>query len=105
MEKNMLTEKERPIISSYIDFLASHNYQTHMQRLRFVDGTQLLVEFLSCGDSDNGLDITNEKYEDLYEFIVKIKRIEKLGTNTKLKRNQVLVFDYRNFPTFFENAA
>lgn len=71
-------------------------------RLYFKDGTQIIAKLLSSSDSDNGLDLDNPDYEELYEFDFKVIKIEKKGTQLNYREGQWIILDYRDFFYRFE---
>ena len=97
-----LNNKEGRVIGEYIDFLGNKVFENHLQKLYFSDETIIVGEFQGYGESDNDKEFESEEYEEFFEFYLKIKKILKKGKECKWKRNELIYFNYKNFPTKWE---
>jgi len=82
--------------SKIISPFANEEINKHY-RLFFEDGTQIIALYINSGDGDNGLDLDDPDFEDLFEFYFIIKRIEEKGTTNVFKENEGIVLNYHNF--------
>ena len=93
-----LYAKDLPIIRDFL--LRKEKVNTY--RLFFKDGTQIVADYDGCGDSDNGLEFNDPDYEDLYEFLFIVKKIENKGLELECKEGAGLWLNYHNFFYKFE---
>lgn len=97
-----LNNKEGAIIGDYIAFLGNKVFAKHLQKLYFCDETVIIGELVGYGESDNDKDFKDSNYEEFYEFYFKIKKILQKGQDCKWKRNEMIYFNYKNFPIKWE---
>ena len=98
-----LNNNEGKIIGEYIAFLGNKVFENHLQKLYFSDETIIIGEFEGYGESDNDEEFQSEEYEEFCEFYFKIKKILKKGKDCKWKKNELICFNYKNFPIKWEN--
>lgn len=97
-----LNSKEGDVIGEYIAFLGNKVFEKHIQKLYFRDETIIIGEFEGYGESDNDKEFESEEYEEFFEFYLKIKKILKKGKEYKWKKNELIYFNYKNFPIKWE---
>lgn len=91
-------EKDLAVIG---DFLGQEKPEK-TYRLFFRDGGQILAHFMGSCDSDNGLDVDDPYYEDLYVLDFKVLKVEKQRASHPFQVNQWLSLNYHNFFERFE---
>lgn len=99
----MLNDNEGEIIMPFIKY-ASEQAQNgnSIYRLYFENGEQLIARYDGYTESDNGLDLDEEEYEEFYEFEFLIIKPEKKNKETKWRKYRYLLVNYHNFPTKWE---
>jgi len=95
---NKFYAKDLAIIGDFLKQAETSKLYT----LFFNDGTQIIAELYTYGDSDNGLELDDPYYEDLYEFYFMIKKVENKGTKLEYKENEGIALNYHNFFIKFE---
>ena len=97
-----LNEKEGSVIGEYIAFLGNKVFEKNLQKLYFKDGTIIVGELKGYGESDNDKELNDPEYEEFCEFCFNIKKFFRRGKNCKWKRNEIIFFNYKNFPIQWE---
>lgn len=89
--------KDLVVLGSFIKQPAGEKY-----RLYFKDGSQIVARYSGGSDSDNGLDLDDPYFEDLYELDFIVVKIEKVGTEYGFEEGKWTFLNYHNFFYKFE---
>ncbi|MCR4661281.1 MAG: hypothetical protein K5765_04665 [Clostridia bacterium] len=94
-----LNDKEEKIYGPFSDYIEK-NIQ---QRFRFIyaDGVELIVEFFTDYESENGLELDDKNYEEYWESAFKILEVVKDDKNTHEVGKYVIV-NYHCIPVTYE---
>ena len=96
-----LNDKEEQIFGPFSKFIESH--QDKKFRFVYDNGIELIVEFFAEYESENGLEINEEGYEEYWEMAFKILEIIKDDKNTNEVGKYILV-NYHSIPQKYEIA-
>ena len=94
-----LNDKEEYVYGPFSDYVESH--ESEKFKFKYSDGTELIVEFETEYESENGLDLNDDGYEEYWEMAFKILKILKDNKNTYSAEQYVLV-NYHNIPQKYE---
>lgn len=97
-----LNKKEGAVIGNYIAFLGNKIFEKNLQKLYFADGTIVVGELNGYGEADNDKEYLAPDYEEFFEFYFTIKIVVQKAKDCKWKRNQLIYFNYKNFPIKWE---
>lgn len=99
----MLTEKEKPIILPFMSVIySSLGKGNNYFRFYTLNEDIFIVKYLSDAESDNGLDLEDENYEEFYEFYFEIVKVEKKSKDSKIRKGKWLEINYHDLPTKLE---
>jgi len=95
-----LNNKEEKIYGPFSNFIEKHEDE----KLRFIyaDGVELIVEFYTEYESDNGLELNDENYEEYWESAFKIVEVVKDEKNVYQVGKYILV-NYHSIPQKYES--
>ena len=94
-----LNDKEENIYGPFSDYVERHENEKF--KFTYSDGTELIVEFETEYESENGLDLNDDGYEEYWEMAFKILKVLKDDKNTYSAEQYVLV-NYHCIPQQYE---
>ena len=94
-----LNDKEEKIYGPFAKYIESNDYGKF--RFVYADGVELIVEFETEYESENGLELNEEGYEEFWESAFKIIKVIKDDKNTHEIGKYVLV-NYHCVPQSYE---
>ncbi len=71
-------------------------------RFYFENELKLIVKYDCEADSDNGLSLEDENYEEFYEIYFEILKVEKKPKESKLRKGKYIEVNYHNLPIKWE---
>ena len=72
--------------------------------LEYNDSTVLKVAFDTSYESDNGLDLDEEGYEEYWGVAFELKEIVKEGNSVPCKIGELFEVNYKNFPYIIKSG-
>lgn len=94
-----LNDKEEKIYGPFSDYVEKHEDEKF--RFIYADETELIVEFETFYESENGLELNDENYEEFWESAFKIVKVVKDDKNIHEVGKYVLV-NYHCIPQTYE---
>ena len=101
-------ESEEKIIEKFYCYVRSdETTRNDLYLMKWKNGTEIVAEYYTSGDDDNGLELEDPNYEEYTSFIMEPKRIiclnEKDGFNG-VEDSEIFSFSYHNFPDEIYNS-
>ena len=101
------TDKERNIIRPFYKYLSDNKFAKELFLLKWKNGTEIVAEYYTSGDDDNGLELEDPNYEEYTSFTMEPKKIiclsEKDGFDW-VEGRELFSFSYHNFPDEIYNS-
>ena len=93
-----LNDKEEKIYGPFADFIEQNKNKSF--KFIYDNGDELIVEFCTEYESENGLELKEEGYEEYWEMAFKILKVVKNDKNIYEVGKYVLV-NYHNVPKHY----
>lgn len=71
----------------------------------YIDKTIIKAIYNTSFESDNGLDLDEEGYEEYWACAFELKKILKHGNSVPCKVGELFELNYRNFPKVIKNSV
>ena len=105
-----LSKKEEKIIDDFYSYV--HIDKEHMKeiyRMKWKNGTEILVVYCTDSDDYNGLEPDDPDYEEYTSFIMDLKRIDNFDVRDEInldeiKKYKTIIINYHNFPDEIYNS-
>ena len=91
------SEKDKQVMGSLFKDISNDPYTVYT--LKFQEGSILKAEMDTCYETDNGLDLDEEGYEEYSACAMRILDVIKDMTLEKIyKKNMLIEINYHNYP-------
>lgn len=94
-----LNDKEEKIYGPFSDYIESHENEKF--KFVYADGVELIVEFFTEHESENGIELNEEGYEEYWESAFRILEIINDDKNIYEIGKYILV-NYHSIPQTYE---
>lgn len=95
-------DKEEKLIGSLMDFDRSHTNEVYI--MEYDDGTKIKAVYDTDFESDNGLDLDEDGYEEYWACAFELKDIIKQGNSVPCKVGELFELNYKNFPKVIKSS-
>lgn len=97
-----LNGNEEKLMGTLMDFDRKH--QGVVYSIQYTDGTEIKAIYDTDFESDNGLDLDEEGYEEYWGVAFELKEIVKEGNSVPCKVGELFEVNYKNFPYIIKSG-